>query len=602
MRLVEVQVTNFQSVRDSTPFKVDDITCLVDKNESGKTALLKAIYRLNAINDYEADYSVTDDYPRSDMSKYRRCIKKGEPPDIVVKATFALEENDITEVTSIFGPRCLTSNNPTITLCKGYNNETTVKNLALDTQATILHLIESADLPESIKSSLTEVEDIEQQVDYLEKANSELSSASTLLSTLKQIQEHGLANHVYKQILKIRIPKLLYFDEYYQLKGQENLEALKQRKENKRLHNSDHPLLGLIDLAGLDLDELQSPRRTEELIAKLEAAENDLTQQALIYWSQNRHLRLKFDVRLARPDDPSDMTTGTNIWGRVEDTKHNVSTPLCSRSKGFIWFFSFLAWYSQLREENDNLILLLDEPGLSLHAKAQADLLQYFEKELEPHHQVIYTTHSPFMVDPLKWNRVRIVQDLSIEDSSKSLSPDQEGTKVTSDVLKASDDSLFPLQAALGYDICQTLFIGPNCLVVEGTSDLLYMQAISSVLQSDNRTGLSSDWTIIPAGGLSKVSTFVALIGSQSNMNIAVLLDYHCKDRQAINSLFKRKLIESSNVLTYADFVSLDNSDTKTEADIEDMLTPDFYLELVNKEFGASIKPQDLAVSKKLSR
>ena len=69
----------------------------------------------------------------------------------------------------------------------------------------------------------------------------------------------------------------------------------------------------------------------------------------------------------------------------------------------------------------NKLILLLDEPGLSLHAKAQADLLRYFEEELKPNHQLIYTTHSPFMVDPTHFERVRIVQNLSIEPHSEEL-------------------------------------------------------------------------------------------------------------------------------------------------------------------------------------
>ncbi len=127
---------------------------------------------------------------------------------------------------------------------------------------------------------------------------------------------------------------------------------------------------------------------------------------------------MKFDIRPARPGDPPGMTSGTNIWGRIHDTKHDVSTALGTRSRGFVWFFSFLAWYSQLRKEGKSLILLLDEPGLSLHAKAQADLLRYFEEQLEPNYQLIYTTHSPFMVDPMHFERVRIVQNLSIEPDS----------------------------------------------------------------------------------------------------------------------------------------------------------------------------------------
>ena len=280
------------------------------------------------------------------------------------------------------------------------------------------------------------------------------------------------------------------------------------------------------------------------------------------------------------------MTSGTNILGRLHDTKHMVTTSLGSRSRGFIWFFSFLAWYSQLRRNDENIILLLDEPGLSLHAKAQEDLLRYFEEELTPHHQLIYTTHSAFMVDPRHFDRVRIVQDLSQD--KDDLAEEQEGTKVITEVLDATSDSLFPLQGALGYEIHQTLFISPNNLVVEGASDLLYIQTISALLQDRGEAGLNRDWTITPVGGTGNVSTFVALIGARTSLNVAVLIDYQKKDQQSIENLYKRKLLQKNHVLTYADFVS------KEEADIEDMFDPEFYLKLVNSEFDSSIKLADL--------
>ena len=330
------------------------------------------------------------------------------------------------------------------------------------------------------------------------------------------------------------------------------------------------------------------PGKTQALIARLEAAENRLTRKVLAYWPQNRHLRMKFDIRPAQPQDGEGMTSGTNIWGRVQDTQHNVSTALGTRSRGFVWFFSFLAWYSKLRKEGENLILLLDEPGLSLHAKAQSDLLNYFEKELRPHHQVIYTTHSPFMVDPPRFSSVRIVQDRSIEPASDHATEQSLGTRVTTDVLEATPDSVFPLQGALGYEIHQTLFVGPNCLVVEGVSDLLYIQTISAFLQERGKPGLIADWIVTPVGGADKVPTFVALIGAQTNLNVAVLIDFQKKDRQTIENLYKRKLLKKKNVFTFAEYV------LRQEADIEDMFEPEFYLKLVNGSSGASLALSDL--------
>jgi predicted ATP-dependent endonuclease of OLD family len=228
------------------------------------------------------------------------------------------------------------------------------------------------------------------------------------------------------------------------------------------------------------------------------------------------------------------------------------------------------------------MILLLDEPGLTLHAKAQYDLLRYFETELNGAHQLIYTTHSPFMIDPEHFDRVRIVQDRSI-DIEQDEDVERSGTTVLTDVFTASSDSLFPLQGALGYELHQTLFVGPYVLVVEGAADLLYIQSMSALLEEEGRTSLASKWTITPVGGASKVPTFVALLGTQKGMTVATLIDTQISDQKSIEGLYKERLLKKSNVFTFADF-------TKTaEADIEDMFAPDFYIELINAEYAKQL-------------
>ena len=591
MKLTKVRITNFQSVEDSTEFDIGDVTCLVGKNEAGKTALLKALYRLNPILGADGNFDPTDDYPRRAVSDYEEDVEAGRrEPALVVTATFALEPDDITAVEEVFGPECLKDATPIVTLTKGYTNRRSFQELNIDRNATLRYLVEAADLPQTLTEQTRPLNSVEEIVQVLTEAE-QTEAVQNLLPTLQSISEHDVSHVVYNSILSRRIPKFLYFDEYYQMKGQDNVEALQRRLAENTLEDSDHPLLGLLELARLDLGQLADPRRTETLLSRLEAAENRLTQTVLTYWSQNLHLRMTFDIREAQPEDPQGMTSGMNIWGRVRDTKHMVSTGLGTRSRGFVWFFSFLAWYSQLRQKDENLLLLLDEPGLSLHAKAQADLLRYFEEELKPHHQLVYTTHSPFMVDPTRFDRVRIVQDLSIESNSDDLPENQRGTKVITEILDATPDSLFPLQGALGYEIYQTLFIGPNSLVVEGVSDLLYIQTISALLQERGEVGLSTDWTITPVGGSDKVPTFVALIGAQTHLNIAVLIDYQKKDQQVIANLYKRKLLSKKHVVTYADFVP------SGEADIEDMFNPDFYLQLVNGAYGSSVDVDDLSMA-----
>ena len=370
------------------------------------------------------------------------------------------------------------------------------------------------------------------------------------------------------------------------MRGHENINALIDRQTKGDLHESDYPLLGLTALARIDdLSELLNPDRTQRLLNRLEGAGNHLSKKILKYCSNNKHLQMKFDVRPALPGDPEGMTQGMNLWVSVYDSKHLVTTGLGTRSRGFVWFFSFLAWFDQQQRKGEPLILLLDEPGLFLHGKAQADLLNYLEEELKDNHQVIYTTHSPFMVDPRRFDRVRIVQDKGM-DAETEAPPDEEGTKVLSDVLEATDDSLFPLQGALGYEIHQTLFVGPYSLVVEGVSDLLYLQTMSELLRKQGKTGLDQRWTITPVGGADKVPTFVALLGAQKRLTIATLIDIQSKDKQTIENLYKKKLLKKKNVLTFGDFSGT------SEADIEDMFEKDFYLKLVNNEYGSDVQPK----------
>ena len=124
------------------------------------------------------------------------------------------------------------------------------------------------------------------------------------------------------------------------------------------------------------------------------------------------------------------------------------------------------------------VIILLDEPALGLHAKAQKDFLRFIEERLAKRCQVICTTHSPFLIQPDHLERARLVEDKGRET----------GSVTASGVLTADRDTLFPLQAALGYDIAQHLFIAKDNLVVEGPSDFLFMQTISALL-SYERSG-----------------------------------------------------------------------------------------------------------------
>ena len=254
-----------------------------------------------------------------------------------------------------------------------------------------------------------------------------------------------------------------------------------------------------------------------------------------------------------------------------------MSLPLSNRSKGFNWFFSFIVWFSRIQEdENNDYILLLDEPGLNLHAAAQSDLLNFIE-DLCADYQIVYTTHSPFMVPSGKLGRVRTVYE------------GKKGSEVSEAIQQKDPDTLFPLQAALGYDIAQNLFISKKNLLVEGPSDLIYLTLMSSILESNGKKGLRDDVTIVPVGGLDKVTSFISLLRGQK-LDLVCLLDSFTdqKGKRRLEDLVKFKIIKEKNILFFDQFSEIEGD----IADLEDLFGKDEYLKFFN---GAFTELDDIA-------
>jgi predicted ATP-dependent endonuclease of OLD family len=222
-------------------------------------------------------------------------------------------------------------------------------------------------------------------------------------------------------------------------------------------------------------------------------------------------------------------------------------------------------------------VILLDEPAVGLHAKAQADFLRFIEERLTKRCQVVYTTHSPFMVQPGHLERVRIVEDRGKD----------EGSVVSSDVLSRDPDTLFPLQGALGYDLVQHLFVAEHNLVVEGTSDYTYLRIISDYLSTRaGRVSLDQRWSIVPVGGADSVPTFVALLGN--HLNVTVVLDSRKEGHQRLYRLAADKSLDKKRIILIGDVLG------RNLADVEDLFAPAEYLELYNKAFTADLKEADL--------
>ena len=237
MKLARVHVTEFQSVRDSGAFEIGDITCLVGKNESGKTAILQALYRLNPFIDAHGRYSVTDDYPRWDVEDYRLAVEAGRrPPARVARAEFALDNDDRQAVEAVAGPGALRAN--AIAIAKGYDNVLRFE-CQVDEDAVFRHMLSQHPLPQHVTEQLAGAATITDTLGILGRAEP-TEPVRKLAAILREVQfRRGFGPYIAEAVLAPRLPRFLYFDEYYQMQGRANIERLKARIAEGRLERTD---------------------------------------------------------------------------------------------------------------------------------------------------------------------------------------------------------------------------------------------------------------------------------------------------------------------------------------------------------------------------
>ena len=583
MKLIKVRVQNYRSVEDSEEFEIGNLTCLVGKNEAGKTALLSAMRGLKPSQPFEFDETI--DYPRRFSTRFDERHPDGVAE--VIRTWWRLEDADKAVVEERFGAGILKSETFQSHFGFRYDDNHCIWDIEINTAKVLENMLTKHGLDATERNVLHGVSDGLAADKALSGLADRTAKQEALLQDIKNCRKSSFTQGVI-DVLSARQPKFFFTSHFERMSGMVSIQKLQEDKNNNTVSIGDKIFLAFLEYAGTTLEDLLVADRREALKATCEAASNEITEEIFQFWSQNNALEVVIEIDNAKPKDPVPFNTGTVADIRIKNTNHKATLPLSERSAGFVWFFSFLAQFKHLKKTpgNANAVILLDEPGLTLHGKAQGDLLRYIVERLLPDHQVIFTTHSPFMVPMDRLADVRIVEDVIIEKPGKR--PEVKGTKVRSDVLEVSDDTLFPLQGALGYEVTQSLFIGANTWLVEGPSDILYLQVMSQALAKRRRQGFNSKWTICPSGGIDKIGPFVKLFAG-NRINIVVLSDIANGDKTKVENLKKADILKAGHFYTCADFIE------QTEADIEDLIAVDLFVEMLN---GAYMLPTVNMVTK----
>ncbi len=578
MKLTKVTIHKYKSFLTEQTYEVESqITRIVGKNESGKTALLEALAKSNYFED-NADFQFNKDldYPRSELIK-----AKHENP-AVLTCEYELSDEDVESVEEDFGKGIISKQ--TFSLTSYYNNTHTTTGVTVDFDVFKDWLITSFDVGDQGKellraaASFSDLENVVSEND----TTPGMKEIQTELNKIKKGAgkwKNPLEGYIYLTYISPAVPKLWYFSDYFSLPCRINLNEFSAGTPTGSMSSEEFKIAkALFELSGLQVSDIQSEANFEAFKAQLEATSNSITDDMFEYWTTNQNLEIRFDI-----EHTANNVRYLNI--RIYNSKHRVTLPLKNRSKGFLWFFSFLVWFSKIQGNKDSkYILLLDEPGLSLHASAQNDLLRFIDEKLAPEYQVIYTTHSPFMIDSLKLNEVRTVYDTQ--------NP-KIGSVVSDAVEEKDSDTLFPLQAALGYTIAQNLYVSPQNLLVEGISDLVYLNHFSTILKSMGKEGLSDDVTIVPVGGADKIATFISLMRGNELSTVCLLDTFTDQGAEVrLKRMVEQKIIADKKILYYHSIIG------QAFADIEDLFSKEEYLILYNGAFGTSVQIENLDVNK----
>lgn len=224
--------------------------------------------------------------------------------------------------------------------------------------------------------------------------------------------------------------------------------------------------------------------------------------------------------------------------------------PFSAESEGMQWYLSmYLRLYEYFNniEENTKYILLLDEPNIYLHAEAQYDLLNNVFKQKLRDVQIIYSTHSPYMIDAEDLYSLRIVDK---DDETKIFNMTIDYLKFKRKNEKIGDvDVLSPALIATGINISNQLTISPSdkIIVVEGPHDYYMLSAMKEILKIDD-----NDIKIIPCHGATKVPFMCSYLYGLG-YNIVALLDNDTDGRKAMKELsFENEDLDFIKVLLYS--------------------------------------------------
>ena len=594
MDLISFRVTMYKGILDSGWVNVNQLTVLVGKNESGKTSLLKALHKLNPYT--PEPYVMAKEWPRGRWGERNKeqevCRAKfqlsGEEKSALAKIAEREKFPDTIEVSRNYAGNLKIDFEEDILSNKRHPDD-------IDNALNILPQLQDEfgdPFKQCVEECIKEVkilaheERFAELIELVPKHESLLRQASSPSIPPQQFESSFISQYIagLQQLIQTleplpttqskvheyvhnHLPTFIYMDDYRTFRGTAQLDEIKSHQDNNSLTEEDKTFLMILNLSGLDLDNLvelgQGDAETRKQ-RQFNLAEGAATLTRLISERlRQRNYEVEYDV------------DGQDFFTFIKDDHDPSLIQLEERSKGVKWYFSFdLMFMHESKETFEGCVILLDEPGLHLHPEAQKNLLVGLE-EYAKGNTLLYTTHLPFMLDLNHPDRIRVLKET---DNS---------IVVTTDLVESPPEAKFVLQAALGMDASQSLLIADRNLVVEGVHDYYILAGLSNWLKQNEEEGLPEDVRITPGTSASE-AVHVATLMIGQRLNVVALFDSDDEGRRAKDKLVKKWLTQYTETHTEAILLG-DAIGTSGDFELEDLFSDDFIIGIVEEVYSKQL-------------
>ena len=577
MRLVKVNIDSFKTIAASRDLTTDQkITTLVGANEVGKTNLLQAIMFMSNKEVLKREHITKSNSDRVDKKTlpcftFHFNLSKEETvalglivPDLINEKTLTIKRsgNELSTYSvilpSAFDQKFASFQNDL--LAEEKELEGRIKAISSEIDLISKEITNKSRqygdvIPTDVRFNLAKMNKrytdsrsaIVEEEYKLSKIQVKIKDLTDRRLHAAKMKEFLIADDLKGKLLDL-LPRVVYINNLSPIPGSLPIKDIKEQKSVEAI------LVGnLLKIGGFsNFDDLDDERRQINL--KLGNISKLITEKINKFYSNEKEIQFLFEK------ETTDLDISIN--GGISVT----SSPM-ERSEGFQWLLSFFAQFGlESTDMQRNLIFLFDEPALHLHPSGQKDVLKLLEK-LSENNQIVYTTHSPFLINKNFPHRLRVVT----KDS-------KEGTLINEKPYKDSTTRCWaPLKSSLGICLGDLFSIGDELnSIVEGVSDHVIIAAVSNKLAALNEPFIDLDnVTIVSANGVS-CQEYLARYTLAEGLNAISFLDNDTAGRNILEVLSKEKDLKIITV----------NMLKETAVTIEDLLPSDFFEKAVNAYYS----------------